>query len=150
MPHADPEKAREYFATRYQARKAADPEMLAAQRIAYRDRLKARVGDAEYNRLRSQSNRRSKYGLKPGELEAMHASQDGLCAICPAELALTGRKGVACVDHDHTTGKVRGLLCRACNVQVGFLEKDTTRALAGVEYILKHTQQQLDTGRTED
>jgi hypothetical protein len=60
-----------------------------------------------------------KYGLTPDAFLEAVSSQSGLCAIChrppPAGKPLY-------VDHDHTSGKVRSLLCRACNTAVGLME----------------------------
>lgn len=49
------------------------------------------------------------YGVAPKEYEHMLASQNGCCKICQRPM----RK--PCVDHDHLTGRVRGLLCTKCN-----------------------------------
>lgn len=46
---------------------------------------------------------------------AMYFEQDGTCLIC-------GEKEATDVDHDHVTGRVRGLLCRGCNIRMGHLE----------------------------
>lgn len=60
--------------------------------------------------------------------EAMYFEQDGKCAIpsCPRE--------AVSVDHCHTTGRVRGLLCQGCNVAIGFLE--TPNWVAGAQEYL--------------
>lgn len=58
------------------------------------------------------NNRRRRYGLHPDEYEQMHATQRGLCAICKDKL-------IEVVDHCHTTGAVRSLLCRPCNWLIG-------------------------------
>ena len=50
----------------------------------------------------------------------MLIAQRGLCAICQAPP--DGQWKVLCVDHDHETGKVRGLLCVTCNTMLGRLE----------------------------
>lgn len=54
-------------------------------------------------------------GVTDLEYAAMLAGQDGHCALCPAE-PKTRRLDV---DHDHATGKVRGLLCHWCNRRLG-------------------------------
>lgn len=56
------------------------------------------------------------YGITPEKYEAILASQGGVCAIC-RKPASNQRLSV---DHDHKTGKVRGLLCRRCNVMLGY------------------------------
>ena len=52
------------------------------------------------------------YGLSPEEYNEIVKHQDGKCAICNLTLKLS-------VDHNHTTGKVRGLLCSSCNTVLG-------------------------------
>ena len=60
------------------------------------------------------------YGLSLEQFDRMFRSQNGACAICQKH-NLNGRR--LCIDHDHDTGKVRGLLCYACNHLVGRLEQ---------------------------
>jgi hypothetical protein len=59
-----------------------------------------------------------KYGLTPGQHQAMYVAQNGCCDMCgesvPYDLIKT--------DHDHVTGKVRGLLCARCNVQIAIFD----------------------------
>jgi hypothetical protein len=66
---------------------------------------KARTRDLRYRR---------NYGVGASEVDAMLASQQGLCAICRQKPAGSFR-----VDHDHASGRVRGLLCHNCNVLLG-------------------------------
>jgi hypothetical protein len=60
--------------------------------------------------------RLAKYGITSEEESRMMFSQGGLCAICPKVLSETKD---CCIDHDHYTGKVRGILCGACNLLIG-------------------------------
>ena len=68
--------------------------------------------------------RRRKYGVGQEWFEARLKSQGGRCAICgtddPAPTAY-GREGWH-IDHDHRTGKLRGILCVRCNYVVGVAE----------------------------
>ncbi len=69
----------------------------------------------------------SKYGIRQSDYDEMFERQKGLCAVCgnpettlQSRCAPDGTRGVIllAVDHDHETGKVRGLVCWKCNVGV--------------------------------
>jgi hypothetical protein len=91
-----------------------------------------------YTRLRTLR----KYGLSPAEYDAMLAAQAGLCAACGgAETSLhpkTGKPKRLSVDHCHATGRVRGLLCKACNFAIGHAADDPERLIAAAEYLRRH------------
>lgn len=57
-----------------------------------------------------------RYGVDKPMFEAMYFDQDGKCAIDSCD------REAKCVDHCHATGRIRGLLCRGCNVAIGFVE----------------------------
>lgn len=59
--------------------------------------------------------RRQKYNLTEREAEDLVKIHNGQCAICKSKYKL-------CIDHDHKTGLVRGLLCNRCNFRLGVLE----------------------------
>jgi hypothetical protein len=65
-------------------------------------------------------NLRYKYDLTEAEFDAMLVAQGGGCAICRTSEP-GGPYGRFNVDHDHETGRVRGLLCHGCNVALGIL-----------------------------
>ncbi len=58
-----------------------------------------------------------RYGLSASDYDALLAAQEGCCAICHRHAELLGRP--LAVDHDHETGRVRGLLCDDCNLGLG-------------------------------
>jgi hypothetical protein len=58
------------------------------------------------------------YGITRNEYEALRLKQDNRCAICKRPF-----EKLPHVDHDHKTGKVRGLLCGDCNRGLGWIEK---------------------------
>lgn len=70
----------------------------------------------------------------------MAEAQDNKCAICQqAETEM--QRGVLkalCVDHDHTTGKVRGLLCTACNTGLGKFRDDPLILASAIAYLTRH------------
>lgn len=76
------------------------------------------------NRRKRESVLKILYGLTPEMVSAMVDNQAGLCAACTSPMR--PGKGTS-IDHCHTTGKVRGLLCTACNVQLGVYEKALIR-----------------------
>ena len=64
---------------------------------------------------------KKKYGIDSKDYDAMLRKQDGLCAICkkPETSVRSGKFLLLAVDHCHKTGRVRGLLCSACNRGLG-------------------------------
>lgn len=75
-----------------------------------------------------------KYGLTLEDYLSMHRAQNGRCKICDkkdSEEVLN-----LCVDHDHDSGKVRGLLCDFCNTSLGFLKDDPDLFVKAAKYIL--------------
>lgn len=63
----------------------------------------------------------NKYGITLDDYNTMAQSQEGLCAICrQPQRGGNDRTRELVVDHDHVTGKVRGLLCTSCNRGLGF------------------------------
>jgi len=79
-----------------------------------------RIEFLQKNRDRSTSrDLMNNFGLTVSDYESLLAQQNGACLIC---------KGNACkyrlaVDHNHKTGKIRGLLCMRCNTKLGWYEK---------------------------
>lgn len=65
---------------------------------------------------------------------ALLAEQDGTCVICQ-ELTLGDD---ACLDHDHETGRPRGVLCRLCNSAFGFSKESPERIRGLLYYAVKH------------
>lgn len=73
--------------------------------------------------IRTQKNwyLKKTYGITLDEYEVLADKQNNACAICGKECA-TGK--MLAVDHNHKTGKVRGLLCFSCNIAIGHLAVD--------------------------
>lgn len=72
------------------------------------------------------------YGLTPTSYSRLLDYQLGGCAICGREP--TKRRRLA-VDHNHRSGKVRGLLCTRCNVGLGLFDESIERLLEAVSYL---------------
>lgn len=80
------------------------------------------------------------YGLSIEDWEKLYDHQHGKCPICKKELSRgAGSQGkVAAVDHDHKTGKIRGLLCRTpCNYILGYLHDNAEMFRAAGDYLSK-------------
>lgn len=76
----------------------------------------------------------AKFGITPEQYDAMLASQDGKCAICSSDNP-GGRGRYFHVDHDHSTGRIRGLLCHGCNTGIGLLRDDPSILSAALAYL---------------
>lgn len=85
-------------------------------------------------KVREQWRRKNleKYGLTPAQYDEMLASQDGVCAICRQVDHVSRRLHV---DHCHSTGRVRGLLCGPCNSVIGLAREDPAVLRAAIDYL---------------
>lgn len=70
------------------------------------------------------SSLRNSHGITREQRDAMVEEQGGLCAICRKPPSGPGNTGVLHVDHDHVTGRIRGMLCNKCNVGLGMFLDD--------------------------
>ena len=76
---------------------------------------------------------RRKFGITPETYDEMLAAQGGVCAICERP----PRDGTSLhVDHEHGTGRVRGLLCFRCNNALGDFEDDAVLLLRAADYVV--------------
>lgn len=86
---------------------------------------------------------RRRYGIGVEDYNRMIEAQNGLCAVCkqPERLVRHGRPSPLMVDHNHLTGRVRGLLCARCNLGLAWLEDAPGRLdellASAVEYLAK-------------
>lgn len=80
---------------------------------------------------------RRNYGMDFKQYEEMLFSQDGKCAICKAEPPKDQHKTRLNIDHCHTTGKVRGLLCDCCNRALGLMRDNTELLGKAIQYLTK-------------
>ena len=102
-------------------------------------RAKAKAADAPTEKAIKDAKRRRNnhlkinYGIDESVYRKMYAAQHGVCAICKQPESIEGRR--LCVDHSHTTGDVRGLLCSNCNRGIGLL-KDSPELLRNAFHYL--------------
>lgn len=124
---ANPHKAKEYR----ERAKINNPEMMRRARAKWDARNPGKKAEGR-NKWRAKNWRRrktvhyqEKFGVTLEFLEEVLCQQGGKCAICGTVLFFSEpRTSTACphVDHCHATGKVRGILCRRCNQQLGNYE----------------------------
>ena len=91
----------------------------------------------KYNRYSFRNRLKAEYGITLEQRDAMLCAQGGACAICGRQDF--GRRG-PCVDHDHCTGVVRGILCHQCNVALGHLQDDPELLRKAAKYLEIHVQ----------
>ena len=98
----------------------------------YNKTNKCKPCDAKIHR---ENNLEKKYGLSLEEYDNLLERQEGKCAIC----GTTENRGPGfrlVVDHNHDTGKVRGLLCNGCNTGIGNLYDNPKVVLKAYEYLI--------------
>lgn len=81
----------------------------------------------EKRNMHASVKRVKRYNLTEEEYVAMFERQEGVCAICKKPETSRNQKGTIrslAIDHDHNTGKVRGLLCFRCNTNLGVIESE--------------------------
>ena len=81
----------------------------------------------------------ARYGLSMAQYESILAVQSGCCAICLKSVdVINGKARHFSVDHNHTTGKVRGILCNNCNLGIGALGDRLELLQRAVVYLETH------------
>ena len=112
-------RARAWHAAQY-----SDPKR-KARLIQKRREWLARTGHANDLRLRCK-----RHGISTAVFYQLVEEQSGQCVICGAKLDSDLQ-----IDHDHQTGRVRGLLCRGCNTAIGLLHDSIELCLAAGIYL---------------
>lgn len=153
------EAARLRSRAHYEKNKALVLARAAAWRNANRERTRAAERDrgrnnpafrarrTEYARSRYLADparykartRDNRYRLLPGQFDRMFSEQSGKCSVCGQRLVVGGSATERPhVDHDHTTGQVRALLCGKCNTGIGQFDDSVERLLQAARYLEQH------------
>lgn len=82
---------------------------------------------------RRKSHLRKCYGLAITDYMDMAERQNNACAVC----GRVPTRELLMVDHDHITGKIRGLLCRPCNMGIGFLGDNLDGVKKAINYLAR-------------
>lgn len=116
----------------------ANPEKVLASRKKvlakpdYKQKRKEWEDRTGYVKKRSLKRKCDGYKISPEMFLGMYEKQEGLCKICREKMA------VPCIDHNHTSGKVRDLLCVTCNAGLGNFKENPDIFLSAVEYLKYH------------
>lgn len=109
-----------------------DPVALAAKKAYLKDWY-----SKNYDKVRESVYRR-KYGISYSDALAIWQAQNKLCAICKIRLdfenGVRGKDGVN-IDHDHKTGRIRGILCAHCNNMLGCAKDNIDTLRSGITYL---------------
>ena len=133
----NPEKARE----KKERQRAKSLERIQEQnRQSYHRNKEKRK---QYSRQRHAENPdvwidyrlKKEYGITNDDKREMYAEQCGLCYICQVEM---GSLSQAHIDHNHTTGQIRKLLCFKCNAALGMVDESEDRLTSMISYLREH------------
>jgi hypothetical protein len=89
--------------------------------------------DVEGKRYQREYQLKNKYGIGIKEYNDMLENQNGVCKICNG----VDVKNLLAVDHCHSTGKIRGILCGDCNTGLGRFKDDVDLLNKAIEYIIE-------------
>ena len=117
MMARDKEARKEYDRKRYALFKASRQKQRLENPDSYKD-----------------TELKSKYGIGLDDYYMLLGLQGGGCAICGSVDPKFNRR-FFCIDHDHGTGKVRGLLCHTCNLGIGHLHDSLQLVNAAGAYL---------------
>lgn len=94
----------------------------------------SRAATSEAARRAAHAKLAANYGLTPDQYQAMWDEQQGDCAICGDSMEGEAR---CHIDHNHTTGLARGLLCSRCNPGLGHFRDDPELLARAVDYLVE-------------
>lgn len=118
--------------TYYRERRAANPEVTRREQASQRAWQKR--NPEKWRRIKRNSNLKRDFGITLHDFEKMLEAQGNVCAICKGELVPWPH-----LDHNHTTGKVREILCSYCNLGIGHVKDDPERADSIAAYLRRHS-----------
>lgn len=111
-------------------------------RKTYREKNKDLIKSSDKLRYENNKNGRkdraycyvfkSRYGISIEEKKELLLKQNNKCLLCSKELILLGKSHL---DHDHQTGKIRGVLCYSCNLGLGMFKDDIKILKKAVRYL---------------
>lgn len=119
-----------------------NPERLKERKRLYYERNREKI--IQRNKIYRQrfpnstrTNHLKKFNITIEGYAHLLEQQNSVCAICfkPERAKMNGKIKKLSVDHNHVTGRVRGLLCSVCNTGIGKLQEDKTILLSAINYL---------------
>ncbi len=116
--------------------------------VKQKEYIKGRLRGWDLDYIKYNGRKRTlmeRYGITVDDYNMLLSKQKGLCDVCgnPETATRKSRSGTVrllqlSVDHNHKTGKVRGLLCSKCNLAIACLKENVEYMANAISYIEKH------------
>jgi hypothetical protein len=120
--------------------------------LSAKQKSKRRLNPGHHRAMDRRFNIKYKFGITLRDYESLLSRQNGVCAICkrPETSRRLGKLRQLGVDHSHSTGTNRGLLCSACNVAIGYFGESIELLEAAIKYLKKHTHSKSKTTKRKN
>ncbi len=131
-------KTQQEYQRKYRASEKGRAARLHYQRSPERRAAGQRYDHSEKGKMAKRANQLKRlYGLSTEEYNIRLHNQNNKCACCESPFHTLPR-----VDHDHLTGRIRGLVCNACNMGVGLLKDSIEGLQVAMDYLAVVSAQQ--------
>ena len=119
------EKNRELLREKNKKYIKENPEIVKNSKLKYRAKNKQNI---------KEQRRQIRYGITKQQYDEMLEKQQYCCAVCFIHMEKTSKK-ILDVDHCHSTGEIRGLLCNACNQALGLFKDNKQYISMAIQYL---------------
>ena len=119
-----------------------NPEKVKQANLKHREKRKDFYNSPEGILSSRRAHLKRMYGISLEDYDKMSEEQNHKCQIC-GKTEMNYRNKVLCVDHNHSTGKVRGLLCGLCNSGLGKFLENKQYMLNAIKYLEKYEESSL-------
>lgn len=137
--HTNKRKLDDGSVVEYKVRRKKCHSCLTKQTLAARDKRFKTPEELRLYRLKvvRKCNLKRLYGLTEEDFESILEAQNHKCKICNIDICRNAkiRNQKTCIDHCHTSGKVRGVLCHKCNICLGLMDDDPARVETMLNYL---------------
>lgn len=128
---------------RHQENMTINYNKLKADPVKWRAYLDKHIEWTRQNPLkRKHYSLKSKFGITLEDFQNIGENQNWSCLIC--QIQFEALSSELCVDHNHITGKIRGLLCKNCNKGIGCLKDNLTNLKQAVFYLEERDNENFD------